>query len=178
MRALPPALLVALALVGLTAGCRGNGGGKQAATTSTTLPHTTLTTDTTPTTTETASKKAKVTVVSGRLGPSLVFPKKGPAGAAGTVVIRLDPKAQKACWTLALHGVAGPLSAHVHFGKAHQLGPVVIPLGDRFAPKGCVLVPVRSLLAVAAAPGSYYVDVHTKKYLDGAVRGPLRAGSG
>jgi hypothetical protein len=28
---------------------------------------------------------------------------------------------------------------------------------------------------VARAPGSYYVDVHTEKHLQGAVRGKLRA---
>jgi hypothetical protein len=172
MRAIPPAVLAAVALVALASGCGGGGGKKAAATTTTT------TRDTTTAAATTAPANAKVTVVSGRLSAALVVPRKGPTKAAGTVVIRLDPKAQKACWKLTLTGVAGALSAHVHFGKAKQLGPVVIPLGDRYAPKGCVLVPVRSLDAVAKTPGSYYVDVHTTKYLDGAVRGPLRAGSG
>jgi hypothetical protein len=175
MRALPPVVPAAMALVALASGC-GGGGGKSAATTTTTTTAGKTTTAAAATTT--APANAKATVVSGRLSAALVVPKKGPAKAAGTVVIRLDPKAQKACWKLTLTGVTGALSAHVHFGKGKQLGPVVIPLGDRYAPKGCVLVPVRSLLAVAKAPGSYYVDVHTKKYLDGAIRGPLRAGSG
>jgi hypothetical protein len=177
MRAVPPAVLASAALVALVSGC-GGGRGKKAATTTATTTTSGKTARTTAATTTTAPANAKVTVVSGRLSAALVVPKKGPAQAVGTVVIRLDPKAQKACWKLTLSGVAGALSAHVHFGKAKQLGPVVIPLGDRYAPKGCVLVPVRSLDAVAKAPGSYYVDVHTTKYLDGAVRGPLRAGSG
>jgi hypothetical protein len=170
MRAIPPAALAAVALVTVASGC-GGGGGKHAATTTTTGKATAAAATTAP-------ANAKVTVVSGRLSAALVVPKKGPANAAGTVVIRLDPKAGKACWKLTLTGVVGALSAHVHFGTTKQLGPVVIPLGDRFAPKGCVLVPLRSLQAVAKKPGSYYVDVHTKKYLDGAVRGPLRTGSG
>src|SRR5262249_39040528 len=164
MRAIPPAVLAAAALVALASGC-GGGGGKTAETATTTAATTGKTTTTTVAATETAPANAKVTVVSGRLSAALVVPKKGPANAAGTVVIRLDPRAQKACWTLTLTGVSGALSAHVHFGKGKQLGPVVIPLGDRYAPRGCVLVPVRSLQAVAKAPGSYYVDVHTTKYL-------------
>jgi CHRD domain len=170
MRAIPSAVLAAVALVALASGC-GGGGKKPAGTTS-------RSTSTTTTSTTPASANGKVTVVSARLSAALVVPKKGPPGAKGTVVIRLDPKTQKACWTLALTGAPGALSAHVHFGKGKELGPVVIPLGDRYAARGCVLVPVRSLRAVASAPGSYYVDVHTRKYLDGAVRGPLHAGSG
>jgi CHRD domain len=165
MRAIPSAVLAAVALVALASGCGGGGGKKTAGTTTTTSMTAT-------------SANGKVTVVSARLSATLVVPKKGPPGAKGTVVIRLDPRTQKACWTLALTGAPGALSAHVHFGKGKELGPVVIPLGDRYAARGCVLVPVRSLRAVASAPGSYYVDVHTRKYLDGAVRGPLHAGSG
>ena len=166
MRAISSAVLAAVVLVALASGC--GGGGRKAASTTTT----------TTTTAAAAKAKANVTVVSARLSAALVVPKKGPPGAKGTVVIRLDPSAQKACWTLTLTGAPGALSAHVHFGKGKQLGPVVIPLGDRYAARGCVLVPVRSLRAVARAPGSYYVDVHTRKYIEGAVRGPLHAGSG
>jgi hypothetical protein len=126
--------------------------------------------------TTTTSKRHAVSTISAKLSGRNVVPK-GEVGASGTVVVKLDPNAGTACWKLTLRGVAGPLSSHVHHGKAGQLGPVVIPLGDRYAPKGCVLVPTASLLAVANAPGEYYVDVHSRKYLNGAVRGPVHGGS-
>ena len=53
-------------------------------------------------------------------------------------------------------------------------GPVVIPLGARFAKTGCVTgLTARAINAIVQAPGGYYVNVHTKKYLDGAIRGQL-----
>jgi hypothetical protein len=83
----------------------------------------------------------------------------------------------KACWDLTVNGTDKPLSAHVHQGLSGKLGDVVIPLGDTFSRKGCVLSGRRALRAVAVAPEEYYVDVHTAKYLQGAVRGQLRATS-
>jgi hypothetical protein len=102
----------------------------------------------------------------------------GSPGSAGTAVVELKPGAGTACWRLSVKGLDKPISAHVHEAPAGALGPVTIPLGDRFAAKGCVLVPRRSLVAVAEAPGDYYVDVHTEKYLDGAIRGQLRPSAG
>jgi hypothetical protein len=52
-------------------------------------------------------------------------------------------------------------------------GPVVIPLGDRYSKQGCVTAPQKSIRAVANNPAAYYVNVHTRKFLDGAVRGQL-----
>jgi hypothetical protein len=73
-------------------------------------------------------------------------------------------------------GLDKTLSAHVHKAPPGKVGPVVIPLGARFVTKGCVIVPKRSLKAVETNPRAYYVNVHTKRYLNGAIRGQLRAG--
>ena len=83
----------------------------------------------------------------------------------------------KACWTLSVSGIDHPLSAHVHKAPRRELGPVVIPLGSRFSRKGCVIAPKPSLRAVASAPGDYYVDIHTRDAIEGALRGQLRASS-
>jgi hypothetical protein len=39
---------------------------------------------------------------------------------------------------------------------------------------GCVQVPKKTLVAVGTNPRAYYVNVHTKKYRNGAIRGQLR----
>jgi len=96
-----------------------------------------------------------------------------PAGT-GRAVVRLNPKTGNACWTLVVNGIGKPLSAHIHKAPRGEEGPVVIPLGDRFSLKGCVLAPRKTVTGVARRPGAYYVNVHTRKYLNGAVRGQLR----
>ena len=75
-----------------------------------------------------------------------------------------------------MKGIGRPLSAHVHKASADKIGPVVIPLGARFAADGCVVIPGRILRAVGSQPGAYYVNVHTNRYLNGAIRGQLQAG--
>ncbi len=107
-------------------------------------------------------------------GDAEVPPTRGTG--SGTAQITLDQKTGKACRKLSVKGLGHPLSAHVHKGNPGMTGPVVIPLGARFALRGCVLTPKATLSAVAAHPAAYYVNVHTTKYLNGAVRGRLAAG--
>jgi hypothetical protein len=117
-------------------------------------------------------------VVVAKLSPKAEVVGKGSPGASGTVRVTIDLKTNKACWRLTLNGLNTKdkfLSSDVHKAPPSQTGPVVIPLG--YATKGCVVVPKTSQLkAVGTKPGAYYVNVYTKKYLHGAVRGQLRAG--
>jgi hypothetical protein len=119
-----------------------------------------------------AADSALHPVVSAKLRGTAEVPKGSPTGS-GTAVVKLDTKTNKACWTLSVKGIDKALSAHVHKGPPGKAGPVVIPLGARFSTKGCVLAPRKAILAVATNPGAYYVNVHTKKYLNGAIRGQL-----
>src|SRR5262245_162986 len=114
--------------------------------------------------------------ISAKLTPGAVAPKSA-AKATGSIVVRLDPKAGKACWNISIKGAGTLLSAHVHRGLAGKNGPVVIPLGDRWSKTGCVFVSAKTLNTVAKAPKSYYVDVHTKAYVNGVVRGQLHLGA-
>ena len=114
--------------------------------------------------------------ISAKLTPGAVAPKSA-AKASGTIVVKLDPKAGKACWTITIKGAGTLLSAHVHRGLAGKNGPVVIPLGDRWSKTGCVFVSAKTLDTVAKSPSSYYVDVHTKAYVNGVVRGQLHLGA-
>jgi hypothetical protein len=98
---------------------------------------------------------------------------KGAPTGSGSAVVTLSTKTGKACWTLSVKGIGKALSAHVHKGAPGKAGQVVIPLGARFSTKGCVTAPNTTLLAVQRNPAAYYVNVHTTKYLNGAIRGQL-----
>ena len=100
---------------------------------------------------------------------------KGPVHGSGKAVIRLSNKTHQACWTITTKRIGKPLSAHVRKAPPGKVGPVIIPLGARFSQTGCVILPLKAIKEVSAHPTAYYVDVLTRKYLDGALRGQLRA---
>jgi hypothetical protein len=122
-----------------------------------------------------AAAPAQKTVSAG-LGAGPAIPKSTATGS-GRIAITLNVQTRKACWTLTVKGLDRKLSAHVHSGAPGRTGKVVLPLGDVYAAKGCVQAPKSVLTAVAGSPGSYYVDVHTGKYVNGAIRGQLHAGA-
>ena len=124
-----------------------------------------------------AASPSGIKSVSTTLTASPVTPKSGSKGRA-RIVVQLDTKHGKACWTITTKGVVGGrlLSAHVHKGKPGKLGPVVLPLGDRYEKTGCVIARPSVVAAVAKAPKSYYVDIHSARFVNGALRGQLHAG--
>jgi hypothetical protein len=99
-------------------------------------------------------------------------PKVGPSGS-GSVVITLDTKTGQACWTYHVTGLTKILASHVHKAPPGKAGPVTIPLGDRWSLKGCVQTKPAVLKAVLANPSAYYVNIHTRQYINGAIRGQL-----
>src|SRR5580765_2083410 len=90
----------------------------------------------------------------------------GSPNGSGTVRVTLSTKTYKACWRLSVKGIGTPLSAHIHKGPRGKQGPVIIPLGARFSTSGCVGAPKASILAVQRNPAGFYVNVHTKTYLN------------
>ena len=119
------------------------------------------------------------------LGASLTgdaaYPGPGDEGRgsfSGTLarVEESGPDAVELCYDLEVDGLSmPPEAAHVHRGAAGEAGEVVIPLA---APRdgsasGCVDVRARDATRVLANPSTFYVNVHTDAYPDGAVRGQL-----
>jgi hypothetical protein len=69
-----------------------------------------------------------------------------------------------------------PTEAHVHQGSAGTSGPVVATLSlppPEGATGACVALPGVVIDAILADPASFYVDLHTDEFPDGAVRGQL-----
>jgi hypothetical protein len=97
---------------------------------------------------------------------------KGAMGGHGTAAISVS--GTSVCWTfIGLTGIDKPLAAHIHKGAAGTAGPVVVPFGAAFQPSGCTTTSAAIAKAILAAPSAYYVNVHTKKFPGGALRGQL-----
>lgn len=157
-------VLIVVALLAIAAGCGSSHTHSNGKTTN-------QTTSAPPTTTPKPKHFDKV--LTAALTSAASVPK-GPPHGSGTAVIRLSKKTRQACWTVTTKRIGKPLSAHVRKAPPGKVGPVVIPLGARFAETGCVILPLKSIKAVSGNPSAYYVDVLTRKYLDGALRGQLR----
>jgi Cu/Zn superoxide dismutase len=101
--------------------------------------------------------------------------------ATGKATITVTAK--KLCYVIAAKNLDGePQMAHIHSGKKGKAGAVYVTLFAKATPlkkgkvTGCVTAKTAQLKAISAKPSSFYVNVHTKKYASGALRGQLRKG--
>jgi hypothetical protein len=100
-----------------------------------------------------------------------------PASNRGSVEVTLKPSIGKVCWEFTITKIDGKgTAAHIHKGRPGKSGPVFIAFGTTFKRQGCTTAPKSKINAVAANPGSFYVNVHNLKHLAGAMRGQLKAG--
>lgn len=81
----------------------------------------------------------------------------------------------KVCYRLTVSGLDTATAAHIHVGSAGKNGPVVLPLQtpDAKATVHCTIAKASLAQDMAKNPASYYVNVHTQKYGNGAIRGQL-----
>jgi hypothetical protein len=101
----------------------------------------------------------------------------GDPDGSGGAVVTID--GTTLCFGITVKNIDQPVAAHIHSGKKHDNGSVVVPLtqpstGDPGASSGCVTVAAPLAAEIAAHPKRFYVNVHTVAYPGGAVRGQLR----
>ena len=72
-------------------------------------------------------------------------------------------------------GIDKPIVSHIHKGTSTVSGPVVVPLGGKYAASGCIASTSATVKAIEKNPKGYYVNMHTAKYPNGAIRGQLHA---
>ena len=94
---------------------------------------------------------------------------------AGKVTVVVDPPKGTACYIINVSGLDGVTAAHIHKGGPGETGAPVVPLE---APAdgssgGCAQVTAEVAAALLGNPGGYYVNVHTRAFPDGAIRGQL-----
>ena len=133
-----------------------------------------------------AAAAGKVIQLSASLKGAREVPGPGDPDGRGRAFVRLADG--KACFLLQWSKISAPVAAHIHQGRAGVAGPVVVPffqpgtnaasLPDTLSSvAGCVDVDRGLAGRIAAHPRDFYVNIHTAKFPDGAVRGQLhRAG--
>jgi hypothetical protein len=112
--------------------------------------------------------------------PSKEQPGGGDKGGSGTSLVRIqgDQVSYAFTWT----GIGTPTEGHIHQGPAGVNGDVKIPFFTTKLPDGrnsvigTVTVTDANLLAnITSHPEQFYVNLHTKDFPGGALRGQLHA---
>ncbi len=98
---------------------------------------------------------------------------KGDPDGRGTAEVTFS--SGKVCWELKVSKIARPVAAHIHRRRPRVAGPVVVPFGGTYRAEGCIAAAAKTIAAIRANPGAYYVNVHTRAFPGGAVRGQLRS---
>lgn len=147
------------------------------------LPVTTVPVTPVPVVTNPPSSPQPSGVVSGpdrrsaTLTGASVLPGPGDPDGTGTASIELSAEKGELCSTLALSAGAPPTAVHLHQAPHGQIGPVVLELpppaeiGQQAAV--CVSAPSDLLRKLREEPGGYYLEVHTREFSEGALRGQL-----
>jgi hypothetical protein len=95
----------------------------------------------------------------------------------GEADVKINSDRNEVCYDIKLEGVTEVTAAHIHSGEKGSAGPIVVNLeyaGDDSGGEGCVDgVDEGVLEKISEQPAAYYVNVHSNRYPDGAVRGQL-----
>jgi hypothetical protein len=105
----------------------------------------------------------------GLLGSNEVAP--GDPDATGSGTATINSSTNEFCWNLQATGIATIVKTHFHNGLAGANGPVKIDFDG--AMSGCKTVDAALIADVIAKPTTYYFNIHTTDFPDGAVRGQL-----
>jgi hypothetical protein len=103
-------------------------------------------------------------------------PDLGDPDGTGTATFRVRKGQAKVCFTLSVQNVAAAVAAHIHKGDPESSGPVVVPLkapDSSGNSSGCSKAARAVVNDILANPASYYANVHTADFANGAVRGQL-----
>jgi hypothetical protein len=104
-------------------------------------------------------------------------PGPGDPDGSGTAAVWLNMDAGELCWEVQVSNITLPAAAaHIHVGAATDPGPVVVGLSPPDATghsSGCQTADRALLEAIAETPQNYYVNVHTRDFPAGAIRGQL-----
>ncbi|GAB3949216.1 CHRD domain-containing protein [Streptomyces sparsus] len=131
----------------------------------------------------TPAKGAGVSFAAVLTGAQEVPDEHGPATGDddGKAVALVHIKGDRITFALKWKGIQPPAAGHIHVGGSGRNGDVAVPLFTTPMPRtaraaaGQVSVEdARLAKTISGAPQEFYVNVHTKKFPGGAVRGQLR----
>jgi hypothetical protein len=100
----------------------------------------------------------------------------GDKNGRGSFSATLDGR--QLCYGIQVKNIDNPVASHIHKAGKNAAGPVVQELdapatGDPGASSACVRVSRSLARDLKRHPTRYYVNVHTAKFPNGAVRGQL-----
>jgi len=105
----------------------------------------------------------------------------GAKNGKGTADVRLKPKRKEVCFRLNFSGIGQATSAGIFIGKKGQDGATKVVFFD--SPQqgtkivNCVDSKKRIMQRIKRKPRNYHVNVETKQFPNGAIRGQLEKGS-
>ena len=100
----------------------------------------------------------------------------GDPDGSGEAEISVSDELGQICWDLnRIRGIGPITAAHIHRGAAGTNGPPVFTLrrANEGGYKGCTDASEFVQEFLEAAPGAFYVNVHTAEFPNGAIRGQL-----
>ena len=102
-------------------------------------------------------------------------PGPGDPDGGGAAQVTLNSDKNEVCYDLTVTKIDEATAAHIHEGAMGKDGPVKVgldtPKGG--AAKGCKSADAAVVKDMMANPANYYVNVHSKDFPKGAVRGQL-----
>ncbi|MCA1674004.1 MAG: CHRD domain-containing protein [Actinobacteria bacterium] len=124
-----------------------------------------------------AERVEDVTRVSVPLSGAAEVPAAGDPDGTGRARLNLDVTKREVCYEVEVQKIDRPVGMHIHEGEGGKSGGIVVPLTTPTASdtttKGCANVDAALIGRMAANPKNFYLNVHTERYPQGAVRGQL-----
>jgi hypothetical protein len=127
-----------------------------------------------PTTTNTTPASEEIVNFDVKLEGS-AEPQPGDLNGSGSAQLRVDPNGTEICYQLSVDGIEGVTAAHIHEGRNGTAGPIAVTL---VAPitgpvDECVETSSSIIAGLSSGNRSFYVNVHSTNFPDGAVRAQL-----
>jgi hypothetical protein len=121
-----------------------------------------------------AAKSAATKTLTVQMTGAQEVPKGSPTGS-GSARISLNSSTGKVCFNLKWSKIDAPTASHIHKAAKGKAGAVVVPLFAAAPAKhtGCVTASKTLVAAIIKTPSAYYVNIHSKKYPNGAIRAQL-----
>jgi len=130
-----------------------------------------------------ACPKTRLTATSGGVGMTVKLfgvaeqPDPADPDGTGTAALRVRKGQGRVCYSITAQNITLPATgAHIHFGKVSASGAVVVPLTPPNASgssSGCTATTRSVVNALMKSGESYYLNVHTTDFPNGAIRGQV-----
>lgn len=104
------------------------------------------------------------------------IPGPGNMKGSGQATVWADTVRDQVCYVLGVAGINTPTAAHIHQGAPGIAGPhvAVLEVSAGNKTEGCVNASSALVANIADNPETYYVNVHSEAFPDGAIRGQLK----